>query len=68
MVDLFLAPVGARFGPPLPIRVLHSSVGADVLFTLTRFPGMPNDAWEHGVVAMRKELDQLKVRLESNPS
>jgi hypothetical protein len=50
IVDLYLAPAGAPFGPPLPIRMLHNGDGTDVLFTLTRFPGMPEAAWEHGLV------------------
>lgn len=64
-IDMFLAPGDAPFGPPLPIRVLRNGDGADVLFTLTRFPGMPDEAWIAGLTSMRKELDQLKRRLES---
>lgn len=39
VIDMFLAPEGAPYGPPLPVRVLPNMDGADVLFTLARFPG-----------------------------
>lgn len=65
VVDLYLAPEGRPFGPPLPIRVLRNGDGADVLFTLARFPGMPDDAWTAGVESMERELQALKHRHES---
>ncbi|MFN8108559.1 MAG: hypothetical protein U0Y82_01725 [Thermoleophilia bacterium] len=64
VVDLYLAPGGADYGPPVPFRVLPNSDGADVLVTLTRAPGTPEAAWSDGLAAMRAELGNLKVRLE----
>jgi hypothetical protein len=32
--------------------------------TLTRFPGMPDAAWENGLTSMEKELLALKARHE----
>ncbi len=65
VIDLFLAPAGAPFGEPLPIRVVPNGDGADVLFTLARAAGMPEPAWDQAVSSMGRELDQLKARLES---
>jgi len=31
VIDLYLAPTGTPFGPPLPIRVVPNGSGADVL-------------------------------------
>ena len=64
-VDLYLAPVGVPFGPPLPVRVIPNGDGVDVLWTLTRYPGTPEAAWEAGVESMRRELDRLRDRHES---
>ena len=64
VLDLYLAPEGAPYGPAVPIRVLHNGDGADVLFTLSRAPGMPQEAWEAGTASMARELDALKDRLE----
>jgi hypothetical protein len=41
-------PEGGTFGPPLPIRVLTNGDGADVLFTLARFPGTSEQQWTEG--------------------
>jgi hypothetical protein len=64
-IDLYLAPLGAPFGPPLPIRVIPNADGVDVLFTLARFPGQSDTDWEEGVNSMARELENLKVRHES---
>lgn len=63
-IDLYLAPAGAPFGPPLPIRVVPNGDGCDVLFTLARFPGMPDADWEEGLASMERELANLKARHE----
>jgi hypothetical protein len=65
VLDIYLAPVGGDFGPPLPVRVVPNDSGADVLFVLARMPGTPDQAWQDGLAAMRRELDQLKSRVES---
>ena len=65
VIDLFLAPAGAPFGEPVPIRVIRNGDGADVLFTLARMPGMPDQAWDQAVASMSRELGNLKARLES---
>lgn len=65
VVDLYLAPEGAPFGPPLPIRVVPNGDGADVLFTLARFPGTSDEAWARGIDSMRRELSRLRRRLEA---
>jgi hypothetical protein len=64
IVDLYLAPVGAPFGPPIPVRVVPNADGADVLFTLARFPGLTDEQWAEGVASMQRELGNLKSRLE----
>ena len=63
-VDLYLAPLDAPYGPPLPIRVVPNGDGCDVLFTLNRFPGTPDEAWEEGLTSMRRELENLRSRYE----
>ena len=63
-LDLFLAPKGAPFGPPLPVRVVPNGEGVDVLYTLARMPGQPDAAWDEGLVSMGRELENLKTRLE----
>jgi hypothetical protein len=64
VIDVFLAPAGAPFGPPLPIRVLPNGDGADVLFTLARLPGMTDQQWTDGIAGMEEELQNLKARHE----
>ena len=65
VIDLYLAPAGAPYGPPIPIRVVPNGDGADVLFTLSRFPGTPDEAWAQGLASMTKELGNLKARFET---
>lgn len=62
--DLYLAPVGRAFGPPLPVRLLRNGDGVDVLWTLARFPGMSAEEWKSGLASMERELAQLKRRHE----
>ncbi len=64
-IDLYLAPLGAPFGPPLPVRVIPNGDGCDVLFTLARFPGQPDAAWSDGLASMQRELIALKSRHET---
>ena len=63
-IDMALAPGDAPFGPPLPIRVIPNGDGVDVLFTLTRFPGQPDEEWGAGLEGMRRELENLRRRHE----
>ena len=63
-IDLYLAPLEASFGPPLPIRVIPNADGVDVLFTLARFAGQSDNEWEQGLVSMTRELTKLKERHE----
>ena len=62
VVDLYLAPAGAPFGPPLPVRVVPNGDGCDVLWVLARFPGVGDDDWSAGLASMRRELDALARR------
>lgn len=64
ILDIFLAPPGGEFGPPLPVRLLRNGDGIDVLWTLTRFPGTPDEAWQHMIESMERELQNLKLRFE----
>ncbi len=64
IIDLLLAPVGAPYGPPLPVRIVPNGDGADVLWTLARMPGADDEAWEQGLESMNRELFALKDRLE----
>jgi len=66
VIDLYLARQHEPYGPPLPVRVLRNRDGADVLFTLARFPGMPDDVWRDGVESMERELAALKRRHEQD--
>lgn len=63
-IDLYLAPIGEPFGPPIPVRVIPNADGVDVLFTLARFPGQSDREWEEGLASMARELTQLKARHE----
>jgi len=63
-IDLYLAPLDAPFGPPLPVRVIPNGDGVDVLFTLIRPPGQSDAEWEHGLASMERELVKLKARHE----
>ena len=62
VVDLYLAPAGAPFGPPLPVRVVPNGEGCDVLWVLARFPGTDDDQWSAGVASMQRELAALARR------
>jgi Polyketide cyclase / dehydrase and lipid transport. len=66
VIDVYLAPQNGEFGPPLPVRVVPNGGGADVLWTLTRFPGMPDEAWRAGLESMQRELENLRRMLEAN--
>lgn len=67
-IDLYLAPSGAGYGPPLPVRVIPNGDGVDVLFTLARFPGQTDGEWKHGLDSMAQELQNLKTRHEGQGS
>jgi hypothetical protein len=62
--DLYLAPVGTRFGPPLPVRLVRNGDGVDVLWTLGRMPGAPQEVWEASISSMARELENLRHRGE----
>lgn len=64
VIDLYLAPEGAPFGEPLPIRVVRNGSGVDVLWTLSRPAGLPDPAWDGGIASMQRELDALRARHE----
>lgn len=64
-IDIYLAPVGAEFGKPLPVRVIENDDGATVLWTLSQFPGMPDEAFAAGCASMQSELNNLKSKLEA---
>lgn len=64
VIDMYMAPEGAPFGPPLPVRVVPNRDGADVLFTLARFPGQSDEDWSDGLESMNRELLNLKARHE----
>ncbi len=64
IIDLYLAPGDAPFGPPLPVRLLPNGDGVDVLWTLSRFPGTPEERWQAGIASMERELQSLKQRHE----
>lgn len=63
-VDIYLAPKGQPYGPPLPVRLVPNADGVDVLFTLARFPGQSDEAWGEALASMARELDGLKARHE----
>ena len=65
VIDIFLAPVGEEFGKPLPVRVIENDDGATVLWTLSQFPGMPDEVFAAGCVSMQSELKNLKSKLEA---
>jgi len=65
VIDMYLAPEGTPFGPPLPIRVIPNGDGSDVLFTLARFPGQSDQDWTEGLQSMKRELQNLKARHEA---
>jgi len=63
-IDMFLAPLGQPYGPPLPIRVVPNVDGCDVLFTLARFPGQDDQTWSSGLASMQRELEQLRAQYQ----
>ena len=65
VIDMYLAPLGAPFGAPLPVRVVPNGDGSDVLFTLARFPNQSDEEWVEGLRSMERELTNLKARHES---
>lgn len=65
VIDLYLAPEGGDFGPPLPVRVVRNASGVDVLWVLSRFPGVSDEQWSAGIASLRRELSQLKRRVEA---
>jgi hypothetical protein len=65
IIELYFAPPGEPFGPPLPVRVIRNADGVDVLFTLARFPGQSDAEWEEALASMARELTNLKARHEA---
>lgn len=63
-IDLYLAPAGQPYADPLPVRLLENGSGVDVLWRLTRFPGIPEQDWIDGLASMQRELGSLKSRME----
>ena len=59
--DVFIAPLDGHFGPPLPVRLLRNGGGVDVLWTLIRFPGMPNESWEQGIATAQTTSSRLII-------
>ena len=57
--DVVIAPLDRKFGPPLPVRLLRKGDGVDVLWTLIRLPGKPEEGWEQGIAAMERELQRF---------
>ena len=64
MFELYLAPEGAPFGAPIPVRLIRNGDGVDVLWTLSRMPSTPDAGWQAGLAAMTEELQALKARHE----
>ena len=64
ILNLYLAPEGAPFGPPIPVRLVPNGDGVDVLWTLARFPSFGDEEWTRGLEGMRRELADLKKRHE----
>ncbi len=65
ILDLYFAAPGAPYGPPIPVRLVPNGDGTDVLWTLARFPGVSDQAWQQGLAAMARELQALKRRHET---
>jgi hypothetical protein len=65
ILDLYFATPGAPYGPPIPVRLVPNGDGVDVLWTLARFPGVSDLAWQQGLAAMARELQALKRRHET---
>lgn len=65
IVDLYLAPGDAPYGPPLPVRLVANGDGVDVLWVLARPPMMDDGQWASSQESMSRELQNLKVRHES---
>ena len=65
ILDLYFAPQGAAYGPPIPVRLVPNGDGVGVLWILARFPGVSDQAWQQGLAAMARELQALKRRHET---
>ncbi|HDL42264.1 MAG TPA: hypothetical protein ENG98_04545 [Actinobacteria bacterium] len=64
IIDLYLAPGDAPFGPPLPVRLVTNGDGVDVLWVLGRNEMMDDAAWSGAQASMARELEGLKARHE----
>jgi hypothetical protein len=51
ILDLYFAPPGAPYGPPIPVRLVPNVDGTDLLWTLARFPGVSDQAWQQGLAS-----------------
>jgi hypothetical protein len=67
ILDLYFASQDAPYGQPIPVRLVPNGDGVDVLWTLARFPGVSDQAWQQGLAAMARELQALKRRHETEP-
>lgn len=65
ILDLYLAPGEAPFGPPLPVRLVNNGDGVDVLWVLSRPPMIDDAQWAIAQESMARELVNLKVRHEA---
>ena len=59
--DVVIAPLDGQFGPPSPVRLVRKGDGVDVLWTLIRFPGMPNESWEQGIATAQTTSSRLII-------
>ncbi|MGH2741704.1 MAG: hypothetical protein ACRDN8_04295 [Thermoleophilaceae bacterium] len=64
IMDVYLAPPGSDFGPPLPMRVVPNGDGADVIVVLARMPGTSTEQWEQGLRGLDLELETLRSLAE----
>lgn len=65
IVDVYLASGEDAYGKPNPVRVIENGDDTTVLWTLSQFPGMPDDVFANGRASMQKELTTLKSKLEA---
>jgi uncharacterized membrane protein len=50
----------------IPIRVVQNGDGAEITFTLIQFPGMPDEKFARDLGMVARDLQTLKLVLETN--
>lgn len=64
-LEVYLAAGEAPFGDPAHVRLERNGQGVDVLWTIRRSQGTPDELWQLTQSAMRRFLQKLKQGIEA---